>query len=95
MSVTSRRALHIVVSGRVQGVGYRAWTEGTARDLGLVGWVRNLSNGAVEIRCEGASDRVSGFVELLWKGPSHAVVSEVIVSEEPVMGEFSEFSIRR
>lgn len=95
MSVAGRRSFHIVVSGHVQGVGYRVWTERTARELGLVGWVRNLADGSVEIRTEGDGGVLNRFVEKLWQGPSLAQVESVVTSEEPPRDAFSDFSIRR
>lgn len=95
MPVSFRQGMHILVSGRVQGVGYRAWTERTAQNLGVLGWVRNLPDGAVEIRCEGEVPVLRRFVEFLKEGPPLAVVSDVIVSEEPSGERYSDFSVRR
>jgi len=95
VSVAGRRNLHIIVGGRVQGVGYRAWAERTAREIGLVGWVRNLPDGSVEIRAEGDGGALELFVEKLWRGPSLAEVENVVFSEEPPREELSDFSVRR
>jgi len=73
-------ARHILVSGIVQGVGYRIFTERAARELGLAGWVRNLHDGRVEIVAEGASEQLDRFVEKCRRGPRSAEVSEVAVT---------------
>jgi acylphosphatase len=70
-------ARQILVSGVVQGVGYRAWTERTARALGVHGFVRNLDDGRVEIFAEGDARDVDALVVACWKGPPHAAVDDV------------------
>lgn len=74
-SVTEAR--HILVSGIVQGVGYRAFAERNARELGLSGWVRNLDDGRVEIFVEGEPSRLEMYVERCHRGPRSAEVTEV------------------
>lgn len=73
-----RRVL-VTVSGRVQGVGYRRWTEMQALQLGLKGWVRNRADGAVEAEFEGPAESVDRMVESLHTGPAHARVEQVEV----------------
>ncbi len=68
---------HVVISGQVQGVGYRFWTESQARSRGLRGWVRNLSNGDVEALFEGAKDAVDAMCQACWQGPPAARVQSV------------------
>lgn len=63
------RRVHVFVSGRVQGVGFRFFTETAARNLGLTGWVRNLSDGRVEAVIEGPSDKVAALLDQMRKGP--------------------------
>jgi acylphosphatase len=65
---------HVVVRGRVQGVGFRAWAEITALELGLEGWVRNRRDGSVEVVLAGTEDVVAAMVELCRKGPPGARV---------------------
>ena len=60
---------HVVIRGRVQGVGYRAWTEYTAIDHGLDGWVRNRRDGSVEAVFAGTSDAVADMIEACRRGP--------------------------
>jgi acylphosphatase len=74
-------ARRYVVTGRVQGVGYRNFVEYTARKLGLSGFVRNLRNGNVEVFAMGAPQKLSELRKALAKGPMMAKVSGV--SEEP------------
>ena len=62
------KRLHLVVSGIVQGVGFRWYTQRIAKSLGLTGWVRNLQNGNVEIVVEGKNDIIEMFISELKKG---------------------------
>jgi acylphosphatase len=94
MSDSSARRVHLTVSGRVQGVSFRAYTERTARSLGLTGWVRNLPSGEVEIVAEGASAAIDRLVEWARVGPSLAHVDSVEVEVQPAIAEFSDFRIR-
>jgi acylphosphatase len=67
----------VVIRGRVQGVGFRAWTEMTAVEQGLEGWVRNRRDGAVEAVFAGAEEVVLAMIELCRAGPSGARVVAV------------------
>jgi acylphosphatase len=69
--------MHVVVSGRVQGIGFRWFVRETAIELGLAGWVRNRPDGTVEVAADGDEAVVSRFRELLRKGPPHAMVVSV------------------
>jgi len=71
------RSVRVRISGRVQGVGFRAWTERQARELGLSGWVRNLSGGDVEARFNGPAADVETMLAACREGPRHAVVERV------------------
>jgi len=70
-----------IISGRVQGVGYRQFAYSAGRSLGISGFVRNLSNGQVECVAEGSDDQLSDLERALRSGPSYAEVASVIVSE--------------
>jgi acylphosphatase len=70
-------ARRLLVSGRVQGVGYRWFAMRTAQELGVCGWVRNLPDGRVEALAEGSEDQLDRFVERLRKGPIASKVQEV------------------
>ncbi len=74
----SRRLL---ISGRVQGVFYRGWTEATARALGLTGWVRNLKGGEVELLVSGPGEKVEELIRRCWEGPPAASVTDIRVEE--------------
>ena len=77
----SIRTVSVVIRGRVQGVGYRLWTQGEARRLGLSGHVRNRADGAVEALFSGPADAVATVLEACRQGPSSARVTEVAVTE--------------
>ncbi len=85
------KSIRIVVSGRVQGVGFRAWVQHTAKNLGLNGWVRNLKSGEVEMIVSGDEEIVARMESLCWDGPVAASVDEVQVSDsfETVESGFS------
>ena len=68
---------HYLVSGKVQGVGFRAFTQALARRLGLKGWVRNLHDGRVEILVSGDEQTLSEFAKQLTKGPPYAKVEKL------------------
>lgn len=72
------------VSGRVQGVFFRAHTEQTARSLGLAGWVRNTRDGCVEGEAYGSTDDIDRFVEWLHQGSPHSRVDEVELKEREI-----------
>ncbi|MBI2336388.1 MAG: acylphosphatase [Deltaproteobacteria bacterium] len=87
------KRLHLIVSGRVQGVAFRAYTQGEARSLKLTGWVRNLPTGQVEILAEGPLQGLEKFLQWASHGPPSAQVRHVETTWGPSLGEFSEFSI--
>ncbi len=70
---------HIVVTGLVQGVGFRYETLRHARRIGVVGWVRNRRDGAVELEVQGEPERVAEMIEWLWQGPQWSRVDDVEV----------------
>jgi acylphosphatase len=74
-------AVRLVISGRVQGVGYRAWVSGRARERLLRGWVRNRHDGTVEAVFVGAEEAVAAMVEACRQGPSAAKVTDVAVDD--------------
>jgi acylphosphatase len=69
--------LHVLVRGRVQGVGFRWFVRETARDLGLAGWVRNRPDGTVEVAAEGNAVTLERLRDELQKGPPGAAVSSL------------------
>lgn len=76
------RTVHVLISGRVQGVWYRGWARETAVRLGLDGWVRNRANGTVEAVFSGCPQMVAEMLNLCEQGPPHAQVTDVRVIEE-------------
>jgi acylphosphatase len=89
-----KRRVRIVVSGIVQGVNFRRYTQMTARSLGVAGWVRNLPDGRVEGCFEGERDGVDALVEWCRSGPPSGRVDSLDLVEEPYAGEFTDFMIR-
>jgi acylphosphatase len=87
------KRMHVIVSGRVQGVFFRAYTRETALALKLTGWVRNLPDGRVETVFEGEDTNVQSMLEWCKKGPPHATVNEHEASEQTYTGEFRDFRI--
>ena len=72
-----RTAIHLLIRGRVQGVGYRAWTERAALSRGLKGWVRNRRDGSVEAVFIGSEDAIDALIEACRSGPSGAFVESL------------------
>ena len=84
----------VLVSGRVQGVCFRAFTREKAAALGLSGWVRNLPDGRVEFVAEGLREAVEALVEWSHEGSPYGHVENVEVSWEEAQGESKRFRIR-
>jgi acylphosphatase len=88
--MAQHRSVVVRVSGRVQGVGFRDWTQHKARGLGLSGWVRNLASGEVEALFCGPPDVVEKMLAAVRRGPQLARVDDVKVdSGEPASGPFT------
>jgi DNA ligase D-like protein (predicted 3'-phosphoesterase) len=92
-SSSSSRAVRAVVTGAVQGVGFREATRRRARELGLMGWVRNDDDGSVAVHAEGAPAAVDTLIAFLHEGPRAAVVGHVAVESVKVEGH-EQFAIR-
>ncbi|GAB1538839.1 acylphosphatase [Scytonema sp. NUACC21] len=86
--------VHVFISGRVQGVGYRYTTVETASQLGLTGWVRNLSDGRVEAVFEGSQEIINQMIRWCHEGPPAAMVKDVDVKYEEPEG-LRGFEVRR
>ena len=89
-----RARLHLVISGRVQGVGFRFSAYDEAKDLALAGWVRNLPNGEVEIVAEGSRENLQMLAAWAHLGPPPAHVTAVREDWLDFTGEFTQFQIR-
>lgn len=89
------RRIRFVVTGRVQGVGFRASAAAEARRLGVSGHVQNRRDGAVEGEAQGAPDSVASFVAWLRRGPTFAHVAAVDLQEIPLVEGAADFDVRR
>lgn len=85
---------NLKISGRVQGVWYRASASRKARELGLFGFVKNQPDGSVYAEAEGPEDRLQTFVNWCWEGPELAKVDQVEITEGEMKG-FSAFDVER
>ena len=90
-----QQRLHAVVYGRVQGVGFRYFTQERAVFLGLTGWVRNRWNGTVELVAEGPGADLETFLKAIQRGPRAGTTQNVNVDWLENTGEFSAFRIRQ
>ncbi len=84
---------HVFISGQVQGVNFRFYTQREAQKLDLTGFVRNLSNGQVEAIFEGDSEAIHKILAWCYTGPSSASVEKVDADYEEATGEFQGFRI--
>jgi acylphosphatase len=89
------KRVHLMISGKVQGVNFRYYTNIKAENLGLKGWVRNTGDERVEILVEGEEKGVDEFVAWCHRGPSLARVENVVVEEEVYKGDLGDFQVRR
>lgn len=87
-------ARRFLISGRVQGVGFRFFVEDRATTEGVHGWVRNLPDGRVETVLEGDEASVDRVEAALWRGPSGAVVADVTAEATVPSGRATGFAIR-
>jgi acylphosphatase len=83
----------IIISGMVQGVGYRFFCRREAAALGLSGYVKNLYNGDVEVVAEGEEEMLGQFINLLRKGPHFSEVREVHITTLPYENKYKHFQI--
>lgn len=86
--------VHLIITGRVQGVSYRFAAKETAVRLALTGWVRNSSEGHVEATVSGPEPALQQFIDWCRQGPRLAAVSDVIIQRIPEIS-FDDFSVRR
>jgi acylphosphatase len=86
--------LHAIVSGKVQGVGFRYFVRQQAESLSLVGWVRNLANRNVELVAEGQRADLQSLLTAVRQGPRGSSVSDVETEWGDATGEFNNFSVK-
>ena len=89
----AKRRVRVWITGRVQGVFFRAYTRDAAQQAGVSGWVRNLRDGRVEAVFEGDAEQVSKMVAWCREGSPVSRVDDVEVREEDFTGEFNTFTI--
>ena len=87
--------VHMWVTGRVQGVGFRAHVEYHASQIGVTGWVRNVGYDTVETVAEGTRAQIDKFIAAVKQGPRASRVDDARVEYETVTGEFQEFGVKR
>jgi acylphosphatase len=83
----------LLISGRVQGVGYRYFTQGHAEALGLRGWARNLPDESVECYVEGPRSAIRAFIERLQEGPAMSRVQHIAIDWQSAQNTYDMFSI--
>ena len=94
--MTANRTVHVLIDGRVQGVGFRAWVHHQAELHGLKGWVRNRRDGSVEAVFSGPDDLVEVMLKACRQGPRGSVVERVepVKGGEAESGSFDGFEVR-
>ncbi len=91
--MSEKARAHLIITGKVQGVFFRAETCRAAEIYGVTGWVRNLPDKSVEAVVEGDAEDVQSLINWCWKGSPHSVVDEVQVRHQDYQGEFDGFRI--
>lgn len=89
----SKKRIHAIISGKVQGVFFRYYTKRLADELELTGWVTNLPNGSVEVVAEGDDHQLKKFISFLRKGPKLSRVDKIKIEEEKYTENLREFKI--
>jgi acylphosphatase len=92
--MSEQKAIHIIVHGYVQGVGFRYFTKTQATHFSLVGWVRNNYDSTVEIWAEGAKLKLEQFIQAVHPDPGHGAVDKLDIDWHPAKGETLTFTIR-
>src|SRR5688500_7565313 len=92
--MTTLRRVHVLISGRVQGVAFRDAARNKAEELDLRGWVRNLVDGRVEALFQGPPAAVEQALVWCHQGPEAAAVKDVVTHDEPTRDDMSSFAIR-
>ena len=88
------KRVHIIIRGRVQGIGFRVFIRDRARQLALTGWVRNRAGDRLEVLAEGDHKRLQQLVVLCNNGPPEAAVQDVLVEWEEPTNEFNLFFVK-
>ncbi|MFC1513655.1 acylphosphatase [candidate division KSB1 bacterium] len=85
--------IHIIVTGVVQGVGFRWFVNRTAENLGVTGWVKNRRDGSVEIEAEGGRNILEALIKEVKIGPRFSTVRGVNIEWKPFEGDFNNFRV--
>lgn len=93
--MNQQERIRVVVSGRVQGVFYRASTQEEATAIGVTGWVRNLDNGDVEFEAQGTPDQLQQLLQWAQRGPARALVTSLSHEACPLQQHEHRFEVRR
>jgi len=88
------KRIKLIIKGRVQGIFYRKITQKTAISLGIIGYVRNLPDGSVEVVAEAPEQKLKELIGFCRKGPERAVVTNIQIQFSEPKNEFTTFSIR-
>jgi len=89
-----RKRIHGIVTGRVQGVGFRYFTQENAILRQITGWVRNRRDGSVEFEMQGATGDVDALLRILHQGPPFGHVDDLVSSDVPLLDSEASFTIR-
>jgi acylphosphatase len=92
--MTKKVRAHLLISGRVQGVSFRYYTQDIAQNLEIKGWIKNCWDGKVEVVMEGEEEKVKKLIDWCYRGPGSAIVEKVGIEWEKYRGEFNSFGIR-
>ena len=88
------KKMHAIITGRVQGVGFRYFVQKAANDRGVTGWTRNLPDGTVEVEAEADADTLEDFRQTLWAGPALSRVDDVKETFSEAQGAYNGFSVK-
>ncbi len=89
-----KKRIVCIISGRVQGVLYRAFTRGTANKLGIKGEVENLPDGTVRVEAEGEEEKLNDFQSQLWNGSTFSKVEKIVCDEYEDLKNYESFKIK-
>lgn len=92
--MNEKKAVRVIISGRVQGVFFRMETRRASEKIGVSGWVRNRPDGTVEAVFEGETGKVDQAIDWCKKGPPMAVVTDISLDKIEYTGKYKDFSIR-
>ncbi len=94
IEVNRKMQIYVLISGKVQGVGFRNFTRTNAKQIGVNGYAKNLANGKVEVVAEGEKLKLNALIEKLREGPRSSRVDAIEIEERKFTGEFETFGVR-